>query len=167
MRTQWFIWFEQKCPYIQWMLLLLMLPCTRVLVVGVTSFFERGSRSQVSLVMGELECLLRELCFNRGPLGCGPCLPFYSSQDEGSDYNCGKKVKREEMKEKNKKVALGVAVFLLIRREQFSAGTQWALSFLPLRPLVQRAMATLWPMCFYTVEDGQCVYLDLHREGVR
>jgi hypothetical protein len=41
-------------------------------------------------------------------------------------------VKREEMKEKNKKVALGMAIFLLIWHEQFSAGTQWALSFWPL-----------------------------------
>jgi hypothetical protein len=41
-------------------------------------------------------------------------------------YICGKKVKGKKMKEKNKKVALGVAVFLLIRCEQFicSAGTQ-------------------------------------------
>jgi hypothetical protein len=38
-------WFRQECPYVQWVLLLLVLPCTGVLVVGVTSFFERGSRS--------------------------------------------------------------------------------------------------------------------------
>jgi hypothetical protein len=35
-------------------------------------------------------------------------------------YNCGKKVKGEKMKEKNKKVALGMAIFLLIRRELFT-----------------------------------------------
>jgi hypothetical protein len=34
-------WFKQKHPYVQWMFLLLMLPCTEVLIVGVTSFRER------------------------------------------------------------------------------------------------------------------------------
>jgi hypothetical protein len=34
---------------------------------------------------------------------CGPCLPFYSFQGEGSDYICGKKMKWGKMKEKNKK----------------------------------------------------------------
>jgi len=34
-------WFRQECPYVQWMLLMLMLPGTRVLVVGVTSVRER------------------------------------------------------------------------------------------------------------------------------
>jgi hypothetical protein len=34
-------WFGQEWPYVQWILLLLMLPCTGVLVVGVTSFRER------------------------------------------------------------------------------------------------------------------------------
>jgi hypothetical protein len=31
-------WCGKKCPYIQWILLLLVLPYTGVLVVGVTSF---------------------------------------------------------------------------------------------------------------------------------
>jgi hypothetical protein len=34
-------WFRQERPYVQWIQLLLVLPCTRVLVVGVTSFQER------------------------------------------------------------------------------------------------------------------------------
>jgi hypothetical protein len=51
---------------------------------------------------------------------CGPYLPFYSSQGEGLGYICGKKVKREKTKEKNKIVVLGGVVFLLIRREQFT-----------------------------------------------
>jgi hypothetical protein len=34
-------WFGQRCPYVQWILLLLVLPYTGVLVVGVTSFRER------------------------------------------------------------------------------------------------------------------------------
>jgi hypothetical protein len=49
-----------------------------------------------------------------------PLPPFYSSQGEGSGYICGKKVKGEKMEEKNKKVALGVTIFFLIRREQFT-----------------------------------------------
>jgi hypothetical protein len=40
-------------------------------------------------------------------LRCGPCLPFYSFQGEGSGYKCGKKVKWEKAKEKNKKGGLG------------------------------------------------------------
>jgi hypothetical protein len=51
---------------------------------------------------------------------CGPCLPFYSSHGEGSGYIYGKKGKGEKMKEKNKKMASGVAVFLLIRHEEFT-----------------------------------------------
>jgi hypothetical protein len=31
-------WFGQECPYVQWVLRLLVLPCTGVLVIGVTSF---------------------------------------------------------------------------------------------------------------------------------
>jgi hypothetical protein len=34
-------WFGQEWPYVQWVLVLLVLPCTRVLVVGVASFRER------------------------------------------------------------------------------------------------------------------------------
>jgi hypothetical protein len=57
-------WFGQKYPYIQWMLLLLMLLCTRVLVIGVTSFRER---EQIPSLFGvcELECLLSQLSFDR------------------------------------------------------------------------------------------------------
>jgi hypothetical protein len=33
-------WFEQEWPYVQWILRLLVLPCTGVFVVGVTSFRE-------------------------------------------------------------------------------------------------------------------------------
>ena len=63
---------------------------------------------------------VRCLFFKTGSSRCGPCLPFYSSQGKGSSFICGKKVKREKIKEENKKVASGVAVFLLIRREQFT-----------------------------------------------
>jgi hypothetical protein len=37
-------WFRHEWPYVQWVLLMLVLPCTGVLVVGVTSFLrESGS----------------------------------------------------------------------------------------------------------------------------
>jgi hypothetical protein len=34
-------WFGQEWPYVQWILLLFVLPCTGVLVVGVISFRQR------------------------------------------------------------------------------------------------------------------------------
>jgi hypothetical protein len=34
-------WFGHEWPYVQWVLLLLILPCIGVFVVGVTSFQER------------------------------------------------------------------------------------------------------------------------------
>jgi hypothetical protein len=34
-------WFGHERPYVQWVSLRLMLPCTGVLIVGVTSFRER------------------------------------------------------------------------------------------------------------------------------
>jgi hypothetical protein len=73
------------------------------------------------------------------------------------------------MKEKNKKVASGAAVFLLIRWEQFPCSVEmlWALSFWPLHPLVLRAVATLCPMHLCAVEDRRYGRPDLHREGVR
>jgi hypothetical protein len=54
------------------------------------------------------------------PPRCGPCLPFYSTQGEGSGYNYGEKGGRGKDERENKNVALGMAVFLLIRREQFT-----------------------------------------------
>jgi hypothetical protein len=56
------------------------------------------------------------------PPRSGPYLSFYSSQGEGSGYSRGKKVKqgKEREKQKTKRVAAGVAVFLLIRHEQFT-----------------------------------------------
>jgi hypothetical protein len=49
------------------------------------------------------------------------------------------------MKEKDKKVASGVTVLLLIRREQFpcSVETCGALIFWPLHPLVRRVVVML------------------------
>jgi hypothetical protein len=73
------------------------------------------------------------------------------------------------MKEKNKKVASGVAVFLLIRWEQFScsAEMQQTLIFWPLRLLVLRAVVMLCHVCLCAVEDGRHGLPDLRREGVR
>jgi hypothetical protein len=73
------------------------------------------------------------------------------------------------MKEKNKKVASGMAIFLLIRWEQFSYSTemQQALLFWPLCLLVLRAVAMPCLVCLYAVEDGRHGRPYLHREGVR
>jgi hypothetical protein len=53
-------------------------------------------------------------------------------------------------------VALGVAIFLLIRWEQFSYSIemQQALIFRPLHLLVLRAVAMPCPVCLYAIEDG-------------
>jgi hypothetical protein len=73
------------------------------------------------------------------------------------------------MKEKNKKVASSVAMFLLIRWEQFfySAEMQRTLLFRPLRLLMLRAVATLCSVCLCAMEDGRHGRPDLRREGVR
>jgi hypothetical protein len=80
-------------------------------------------------------------------------------------YIHGKEVK---IKEKNKKMALGVAVFLLIRWELFSCSTemQQALIFWPLRLLVLRVVAMHCPMCLCAIEDGRHGCPDLRRERV-
>jgi hypothetical protein len=74
-------WFGQRFPYVQWILLLLVLPYTRVLIVGVQAF-ERGSGSQVSLVAYEFEFLVSEVCsrtgvcFDRSPPSMWSLLPL-------------------------------------------------------------------------------------------
>jgi hypothetical protein len=62
-----------------------------------------------------------------------------------------------------------VAVFLLIRWEQFSSSVemQQALIFWPLRLLVLHAVAMLCPMSLSAIEDGQYGCPNLRREGVR
>ena len=55
----------------------------------------------VSLSACSLNCCL-VVAFGPEPPRCGPCLPFYSSQGEGSGYNCSKKEA-----EKNKKGSHG------------------------------------------------------------
>jgi hypothetical protein len=59
------------------------------------------------------------------------------------------------MKERNKKVASGMVVFLLIWWEQFSNSTemQQSLIFWPLRLLVLHAMAMRCLVCLCAVED--------------
>jgi predicted acetyltransferase len=47
-------WFRQECPYVQWVLRLLELPCTGVFVVEVTSF--REMERIPSLFGGVCEC---------------------------------------------------------------------------------------------------------------
>jgi hypothetical protein len=101
-------WFGQERPYVQWVLLLLMLPCTGVLVVGVTSFREReripglfrGFVCEVCVSIGRCEIL----CVFMSCPRCGPCLPFYSFHGKGSGYICDKKVKWEkDEREKQKR----------------------------------------------------------------
>jgi hypothetical protein len=62
-----------------------------------------------------------------------------------------------------------VAVFLLIRWEQFScnAETQHALIFWPLHLLVLRDVVLSCPVRLCAIEDGRHGRPDLHREGVR
>jgi hypothetical protein len=60
-------WFGQKWPYVQWVLLLLVLPCTRVLVVGVTSFRER---ERIPGLFGGGVCCLSEVCVPRFYVSC-------------------------------------------------------------------------------------------------
>jgi hypothetical protein len=73
------------------------------------------------------------------------------------------------MKEKNKKVASGVTVFLLIWWEYFSCSIemQQVLIFCPLCLLVLRAVAMLRPVCLYAVEAERHGCLDSWRKGVR
>jgi hypothetical protein len=54
------------------------------------------------VVLARCVFLISALVLSGSPR-CGPCLPFYSFQGEGSGYIYGKKVKWEKMKEKNKK----------------------------------------------------------------
>jgi hypothetical protein len=55
-------WFGQKCPYVLWILLLLVLPCTEVLIVGVTRFREM---EQIPSLLAACECqfLVSGECF--------------------------------------------------------------------------------------------------------
>jgi hypothetical protein len=71
------------------------------------------------------------------------------------------------MKERNKKVTSGVAVFLLIRWEQFfcSAEMQHALIFWPLHLMVLHAVAMRCPVCLCAVEHERHGLPDLRREG--
>jgi hypothetical protein len=71
-----------------------------MLVVGVTSFRER--ELILGLFGGECVCFdlvgcdlvkKRERESERESPHAGPCLPFYSSQGEGSGFSHGKKVK--------------------------------------------------------------------------
>jgi hypothetical protein len=51
-------WFGHERPYIQWVSLWFVLPCTKVLVVGVTSFFRERER-----IPGLLWVVVREVWF--------------------------------------------------------------------------------------------------------
>jgi hypothetical protein len=103
---------------------------------------------------------------------CGPCIPFYSFQGEGSGYICGKNMKwGKDKREKQKRWSRVRPSSSLSDVSSFpcSAEILWALSFwpLPLHPLVQYASTMPRPVCFCAVEDGRCVRPDLRREGIR
>jgi hypothetical protein len=70
-------WFGQERPYVQWVLLLLVWPCTGVLVVGVTRFRERERvpglfGGFVCEVCVFVVCLFRRAC----PFDVAPASPF-------------------------------------------------------------------------------------------
>jgi hypothetical protein len=75
-------WLGHERPYVQWISLRFVLPCSRVLVVGVTSFRER---EQVpSLLSGgggfdrfDCDCYSTRFC---SPPRSGPCPPFIASK---------------------------------------------------------------------------------------
>jgi hypothetical protein len=112
-------WFGQEQPYVQWLLLLLVLPCTR----GARSRGYKLSREGADprSLRGRCVCVVvlarcvslvslcsSSICSVR--LDVAPTCPFIVSKG-GSGYICGKKVKWEKMKEKNKKGGLGCGRF--------------------------------------------------------
>jgi hypothetical protein len=88
-------WFKQEWSYVQWILLLLVLPCTGVLVVGVTSSRER---KRISCLYGEVCMRVLSLCsvyvlFLTSLFSdVAPASSFIVSKG-GSGYIWGKKVK--------------------------------------------------------------------------
>jgi hypothetical protein len=66
--------------------------------------------------------LVSEVCFSiQGPLlDVAPASPFIVPKGRARVTFVAKKVTGEKIKKKKKKVALGVAVFLLIQCEQFA-----------------------------------------------
>jgi hypothetical protein len=146
-----------------------MLPCIGVLVVGVTSLQER---EQVPSLLRDGDacmcwCLSDEcVCIvdlpERWPL---PPL-LYPVRRGLRLHFCGKVVKTGKMKDKDKKVASGVAV-LLIRWEQFpySMESCGALIIWPLHSLVWRVVAMPWPVrpCAMKV-GGTCARIFIERE---
>jgi hypothetical protein len=80
-----------ECPYVQWVLLFVLL-CTKVLAVGVTSTSREGGaprslmcRFWVLVAVCSDESISSSL-FVEAPRW-GPCLPFYSLEGEGAGYS--------------------------------------------------------------------------------
>jgi hypothetical protein len=75
-------WFGHEWPYVQWVLLLLMLPCTGVLIVGVTNFSREGAdpRSLLGCVCCADEVCSIRLCLFLLFLDVAPTTPFIASK---------------------------------------------------------------------------------------
>jgi hypothetical protein len=74
-------WFGHERPYVQWILLLLVLPYTGMLVVGVTSFSREGADPRsllwgVCVVSFDQSCLVEVNYIRSIPLGVAPVSPF-------------------------------------------------------------------------------------------
>jgi hypothetical protein len=158
-------------------LLLLVLPCTGVPIVGVTSFLREGTDPR-SLGGGMCVCetvssSLSKMCascvldsFRRALLDVAPAFLFIVPKGRARVTN---KIKWEKTKEKNKKGGLGCGRLppYSVEIVPCNAEMQWALIFWPLHPLVQHTVAMLRPVCFCAVVDGRYMRPDLRREGVR
>jgi hypothetical protein len=81
-------WFGHERPYVQWVLLLFVLPCIEMLIVGVTSFSREGADPR-SLLWGVCVCVVSfdqscpvEVNFIRLiPLGVALASPFIVSKE--------------------------------------------------------------------------------------
>jgi hypothetical protein len=71
-------WFRHERPYVQWVSLRFMLPCTEVLVVGLISFRERVDPKSLEWWWWRFRSVRFRLLFDYPRHG--PCLPFMASK---------------------------------------------------------------------------------------
>jgi hypothetical protein len=99
-------WFRQRFPYIQWILLLLVLPCIGVLVVGVMSegVDPKSLWWRMSLSSWSVTCVLKQGSILIGvPLDVAPASPFIVPKGRAHVTFVVKKRNGEKTKEKNKR----------------------------------------------------------------